>query len=118
MVGPLGAHLHDLLQPEPAPTDVAAQVVGVVALILNCIPGGPFQDDVLETRGKPLDLTLDGVGHVQLRTVGHMAITPRGVLPVWGTAVVELGLLCHQHKGPVRVLAIEDSPFGGFHLVI
>ena len=41
--------------------DVAANIVGVVALHLHAVAGAPGQDHVAETRGKPLDLSLDHV---------------------------------------------------------
>src|SRR4051812_15424517 len=63
-----------------------------------------------ETGGEPLDLSLDAVEHVDVRSTGNMTIRPGHVLVRGGTAGIEQGRLAEQHK---RSVARHSAPNRG-----
>jgi hypothetical protein len=64
----------------PATVDVAANVVGIVALEISGPHRVPGQDRRPESRREALDLALYGLGHVPRGAVGHVAVGPGRVV--------------------------------------
>src|SRR5262249_6547984 len=63
-----------------AAVDVAADVVGIIRLHRRRPKRTAGQDAVAEAWGKALDLSLDRRGHIYIRAVRHMAVSPGGML--------------------------------------
>src|SRR5580700_241484 len=56
--------------------DVASNQVRVVFFECVRAPGGPRQDTVAKSGGKPFDLTFDTFAHIEPRPVWNMTIGP------------------------------------------
>src|SRR5216683_6934990 len=70
----------ELPQVGDSAVDVAADVVGIVALDVGRRHDVTGEDARGEARGESLDLRLDSLAHVDRRSIRHMAIGPTDVL--------------------------------------
>src|SRR5207302_10217662 len=59
--------------------DVAADVVRMRDLLISRSQHRPAKDEIAESGGEPLDLTLDALGHVDGGTGRHMAVGPQSL---------------------------------------
>jgi hypothetical protein len=92
--------------------DVAADVVGVVRLLIDRGAHRPGQDEVAEARGEPLDLRLDRRGHVHVGPGGHVAVGPQRLPARRGAGRIGDARLDDEHVGTLRVLARRDLGLG------
>ena len=92
--------------------DRAADVVRVVLLEVGGAHHVPREDPVAEPRREALDLAFDGLGAIQRRPGGDMAVRPAGVLAGGCPGCVEEARLDDDRERPVGVLAAPDGGFG------
>src|SRR3954454_4393366 len=94
---------HELAEVGEPTVDVATEIVGVVLLHGRRAHDVSLDDAVTEAGSESFDLRLDGIGHVDRRTVGDMAVPPTG-LPTLGRAgAVELAGLPVEDVGALAV---------------
>src|SRR5580658_9653010 len=87
--------------------DVPSHEVRVHALKALGRKDASRQNALAKAWSESLDLILESLQHVFFRSVGHMAISPGGVLVCWGARAIEETRLSQQNE---RVLGvISDS---------
>ena len=87
--------------------DVAAEVIRIVALAVGRRRRNPFEDQIAEARREALHLALDRVGHVDVRSVGHVTVGPQRVPTGRRSRVVGHTRLHDDAKGPLRVTTLR-----------
>ena len=98
-----GGSKDGLTQGRRTGADIPAHVARVVGLGLDGGGGDLADDAVAEPGREPLDLRLDPFPHVDVRSIGDVAVGPQRVLPCRGPARVEDTWLCDQTERTLGV---------------
>src|SRR5690606_14048723 len=102
--------INQLCEVDDATVDIAPYVVCVVRLHRYGILCVRRQDRIAKTRREARYLGRDRLRHVYVRTMGHVAIRPPGVLARGRARAVDDALLGKQNKRPFRNLAAPRLP--------
>src|ERR1700732_4247596 len=70
------------------------------------------ENAIAEAGGEPLDLRFEGLQHIDIGAVGHVAIRPDNVLPCWGAGGIEEAGLREEDKRLLGVAAVTHVVFG------
>src|ERR1035437_7279471 len=98
-----------LPQIERPATEIAADQVRIVPLHGSGAENVPPQNALAEARGETVHLRLNGVRHVRRRAVGHVAVSPGGMLSMGSAGGVEKGVLHEENK---RTAGVARFPLG------
>src|ERR1017187_3377444 len=99
----------ELPQIHRSSADVSAYKISVHAFQRCRSEHPPRQNAIAESRRETLDLRLQAVQHVELRTVGHMAISPCGMFPLRSARRVEQTGLRQQNKWALGMVSMPHG---------
>ena len=102
----------ELAEIDGAAGDIASDQVRVHILEGARRKNAAGENAIAEAGGEPLDLRFEGLQHIDIGAVGHVAIRPGNVLPCWGAGGIEEAGLREQDKGLLGVTAVAHGVFG------